>query len=209
VGYGYGAGLFILDAVGRYDYAINHVYNYEHPLSIISNSSSRGLGYETGDFTMPDGTDWTYNNEVTIVAPGRYVISTRPSTYMVANGNLADSVIKPAYLSFFNRISGTSMATPHAAGFVALVMEANASLKIDKVKQLIKESATNIRGYEAWEVGADYINMRAALAAKGFDNNQRDTINNRSDTEFFANIDVQAHKLSEGKLALIVRATSN
>jgi serine protease AprX len=134
VGYGSGAGMFILDAVGRYDYAINHLYDYEHPLRIMSNSSSRGLGYETGDFTMPDGTDWTYNNEVTIVALGRYVISTRPSTNMVANGNLADSVIEPAYLSFYARISVTSMATPHAAGFVALVMEANASLKIDKVK---------------------------------------------------------------------------
>jgi hypothetical protein len=103
VGYGSGAGLFILDAVGRYDYAINHVYDYEHPLRIMSSSSSRGLGYEAGDFTMPDGTDWTdwtYNNEVTIVAPGRYVISTRPSANMVAIGNLADSVIEPAYLSF-------------------------------------------------------------------------------------------------------------
>jgi hypothetical protein len=103
VGYGSGAGLFILDAVGRYDYAINHVYDYEHPLRIMSNSSSRGLGYEAGDFTMSDGTDWTdwtYNNEVTIVAPGRYVISTRPSANMVAIGNLADSVIEPAYLSF-------------------------------------------------------------------------------------------------------------
>ena len=54
-------------------------------------------------------------------------------------------------------------------------------------------------------MGAGYINARAAVAAaKGFDNNQRDTINNRPDTEFFANIDVQAHKLSERKLALIV-----
>jgi serine protease AprX len=267
VGYGSGAGLFILDAVGGYDYAINHVYDYEHPLRVMSNSwgsggkfdpkgpvnlasykaykfgilsvfaagnagsgenthnpyaqipwgmsvgagdtngnlvnfSSRGLEYETGDFTMPDGTDWTYNNEVTIVAPGRYVISTRSSTNMVANGNLADSVIEPAYLPFYTRISGTSMATPHAAGVVALVMEANPSLNIDEVKQLIKESATNMPGYEAWEVGAGYINARAAVAAaKGFDNNQKDTINNSSDSEFFANIDMQAQKLSEGKLA--------
>jgi serine protease AprX len=267
VGYGSGAGLFILDAVGGYDYAINHVYDYEHPLRVMSNSwgsggkfdpkgpvnlasykaykfgilsvfaagnsgsgenthnpyaqipwgmsvgagdtngnlvnfSSRGLEYETGDFTMPDGTDWTYDNEVTIVAPGRYVISTRSSTNMVANGNQADSVIEPAYLPFYTRISGTSMATPHAAGVVALVMEANPSLNIDEVKQLIKESATNMPGYEAWEVGAGYINARAAVAAaKGFDNNQKDTINNSSDSEFFANIDMQAQKLSEGKLA--------
>ncbi|AGH43354.1 S8 family peptidase [Paraglaciecola psychrophila] len=267
VGYGSGAGLFILDAVGGYDYAINHVYDYEHPLRVMSNSwgsggkfdpkgpvnlasykaykfgilsvfaagnagsgenthnpyaqipwgmsvgagdtngnlvnfSSRGLEYETGDFTMPDGTDWTYKNEVTIVAPGRYVISTRSSTNMVANGNQADSVIEPAYLPFYTRISGTSMATPHAAGVVALVMEANPSLNIDEVKQLIKESATNMPGYEAWEVGAGYINARAAVAAaKGFDNNQKETINNSSDSEFFANIDMQAQKISEGKLA--------
>jgi serine protease AprX len=267
VGYGSGAGLFILDAVGGYDYAINHVYDYEHPLRVMSNSwgsggkfdplgpvstasykaykfgilsvfaagnsgsgenthnpyaqipwgmsvgagdtngnlvnfSSRGLEYESGDFTMPDGKKWSYDNEVTIVAPGRYVISTRSSTNFVANGNQADSVIEPAYLPFYTRISGTSMATPHAAGVVALVMEANPSLSIDEVKQVIKESATNMPGYEAWEVGAGYINARAAVAAaKGFDNSQKDTINNSSDAEFFASIKMQAQILSEGKLA--------
>ena len=267
VGYGSGAGLFILDAVGGYDYAINHVYDYEHPLRVMSNSwgsggkfdpmgpvnlasykayrfgilsvfaagnsgtgenthnpyaqipwgmsvgagdtngnlvdfSSRGLEYETGEFIMPDGKEWTYDNEVTIVAPGRYVISTRSSTNMVANGNQADSVIEPAYIPFYTRISGTSMATPHAAGVVALVMEANPELNIDEVKQLIKESATNMPGYEAWEVGAGYINARAAVAAaKGYDNNQKDTVINSPDSEFFANINMQAQVISEGKLA--------
>jgi hypothetical protein len=163
-----------------------------------------GNEYTSRDVTIPDGTDWTYNNEVTIVAPGRYVISTRSSNNMVANGNLADSVIEPTYLPFYTRILGTSIATPHAAGVVALVMEANPLLKIDKVKQLVKKSAANMLSYEAWEVGAYYINARAAVAAKGFDNKQRDTINNCSDAEFFVNIDMQAHKFSEGKLALIV-----
>jgi serine protease AprX len=267
VGYGSGAALFILDAVGGYDYAINHIFDYENPLRVMSNSwgsggtfdpkgpvsmasysaykfgvlsvfaagnsgsgenthnpyaqipwgmsvgagdtngnlvefSSRGLEYESGDFTMPDGTKWTYDNEVTIVAPGRYVISTRSSTNFVANGNQADSVIEPAFLPFYTRISGTSMATPHAAGVVALVMEANPELSIDEVKQVIKESATNMPGYEAWEVGAGYINARAAVAAaQGFDNSQKETINNSSDSEFFASINMEAKKLAEGKLA--------
>ncbi|GAA0860077.1 S8 family peptidase [Aliiglaciecola litoralis] len=267
VGYGSGAGLFILDAVGGYDYAINHIWDYEHPLRIMSNSwgssgkfdpkspvvtasyaaykfgilsvfaagnsgsgenshnpyaqipwgmsvgagdtngnlvdfSSRGLEYETGTFTMPDGQEWTYNNEVTIVAPGRYTISTRSSTNMVANGGDDDLVIEPAHLPFYTRISGTSMATPHAAGVAALMMEANPSLNIDQIKQLMKESATNMPGYESWEVGAGYINARAAVAAaKGFDDDQKNSVNNSDDTVFNANVNMEAQLLSEGALA--------
>jgi serine protease AprX len=267
VGYGSGAGLFILDAVGGYDYAISNVYDYEHPLRIMSNSwgssgkfdekgpvtlasykaykfgilsvfaagnsgsgentnnpyaqlpwgmsvgagdsngnlvdfSSRGLTYETGDFTMPDNQEWTYTNEVTIVAPGRYLISTRSSTNMVANGADDDLYIAPEHVPFYTRISGTSMSTPHTAGVVALMMEANPSLNIDEIKQLIKESATNMPGYEAWEVGAGYINARAAVAAaKGFDRDQKLSINNSSDAVFNANVIMDPQVLGEGSLA--------
>ena len=38
IGYGSGAGLFILDVIGGYDYAINNIYDYEHPLRVMSNS---------------------------------------------------------------------------------------------------------------------------------------------------------------------------
>jgi len=267
VSYGSGAGLFILDAVGGYDYAINHVYDYEHPLRIMSNSwgssgkfdemdpvnlasykaykfgilsvfaagnsgagensnnpyaqipwgmsvgagdtngnlvdfSSRGLEYETGDFTMPDGQEWTYTNEVTIVAPGRYVISTRSSTNMVANGADADLVIAPEHIPFYTRISGTSMATPHTAGIAALMMEANPDLHIDQIKQLMKESATNMPGYESWEVGAGYVNARAAVAAaKGYDLDQKNSINNSSDAKFYSSINMEAQRITDGALA--------
>jgi serine protease AprX len=267
VGYGSGAGLFILDAVGGYDYAINHVYDYEHPLRIMSNSwgssgkfdangpvalasykaykfgvlsvfaagnsgsgensnnphaqipwgmsvgagdtngnlvdfSSRGLEYETGDFTMPDGKAWTYTNEVTIVAPGRYMVSTRSSTNMVANGLDDDLAIAPEHIPFYTRISGTSMATPHTAGVAALMMEANPSLSIDEIKQLMKESATNMPGYESWEVGAGYINAHAAVAAaKGYNLDHKKSVNNSADSSFNANINMQAAFIDEGAIA--------
>jgi serine protease AprX len=267
VGYGSGAGLFILDAVGGYDYAINHIYDYEHPLRIMSNSwgssgkfdhtgpvalasykaykfgvlsvfaagnsgsgensnnphaqipwgmsvgagdtngnlvdfSSRGLEYETGDFTMPDGKAWTYTNEVTIVAPGRYMVSTRSSTNMVANGGDADLVIAAEHIPFYTRISGTSMATPHTAGVAALMMEANPELSIDEIKQLMKESATNMPGYESWEVGAGYINAHAAVAAaKGKNADHKKSVNNSADSRFTASINMQAVAIAEGALA--------
>lgn len=41
----------------------------------------------------------------------------------------------------FRTISGTSMATPHVAGVIALVLSANASLTFDEVKQVLFTSA--------------------------------------------------------------------
>lgn len=231
VGYGSGAAIAILDAVGGYDYAINNVFSFNSPIRIMSNSwgssgkfspddpvsiasykayklgimsvfaagnsgpgedshnpyaqipwgmsvgagdkfgnlagfSSRGLKGESGSFTMPDNTEWTYNNEVSIVAPGVNIISTRASTNLVANGGDADiEAIETEYLPFYTMISGTSMATPHVAGIIALMMEANPDLSILEIKQLIQETATNMPGFEKWEVGGGYINAKAAVAA--------------------------------------------
>ena len=78
----------------------------------LAGFSSRGLKGETGDFTMPDGTQWTYNNEVSVVAPGVDIISTRAVLNAAANGGDADiDAIEPQNLPFYTMISGTSMAT--------------------------------------------------------------------------------------------------
>lgn len=220
VGYGSGAGVSILDAVGGYDYAINNVYAFNSPIRIMSNSwgssgkfspdspvsiasykayklgilsvfaagnsgpgedshnpyaqipwgisvgagdkfghlagfSSRGLKGESDTFQMPDNSTWTYNNEVTIVAPGVDIISTRASTNLVSNGGDADlDAIETEYVPFYTMISGTSMATPHVSGIIALMMEANPSLSLLDIKRLLQETATNMPGYQKWEVGA-------------------------------------------------------
>ncbi|MDF2178155.1 S8 family serine peptidase [Aliiglaciecola sp. CAU 1673] len=254
VGYGSGGGLFILDAVGGYDYAINHVYSFDDPIRVISNSwgssgkfdpagpvalasykahklgilsvfasgnsgpgedthnpyaqipwgiavgagdkdgklagfSSRGLKGEEGTFTMPDQTTWTYSNDVTIVAPGVDIIATRASTNLSANGGEADvEAIEPEYLPFYTMISGTSMATPHVSGIVAMMLEANPALDNLSIKRLLMETATNMPGYERWEVGAGYVNARAAVAAAlNYDPEHRITVNNLADKTFNAN----------------------
>lgn len=245
IGYGSGAGLSILDAVGGYDYAINNVYAFNSPIRIMSNSwgssgkfspdspvsiasykayklgilsvfaagnsgpgedshnpyaqipwgisvgagdkfgqlagfSSRGLKSETGTFAMPDNTTWTYNNEITVVAPGVNIISTRASTNLVSNGGEADlDAIETEYVPFYTMISGTSMATPHVAGIVALMMEANPNLSLLEIKRLLQETATNMPGYEKWEVGGGYVNAKSAVAAAlGFDMEHVASVNN-------------------------------
>ena len=231
VGYGSGGGLFILDGLGGFDYAITHQTSFEDPIRVITNSwgsdgefepespivhasyrayqrgivtlfaasnsgpgedthniyaqapwvlsvgagdalgaladfSSRGQKDESYDFQTYDGQTWTYTNDVSVVAPGVDVISTRAITNGTANGGEADAeAIDPAHLPFYTMISGTSMATPHVAGIVALLLEANPALRPLAVKRILQRTATNMPGREPWEAGAGYVNAHAAVAA--------------------------------------------
>ncbi|TDR19542.1 S8 family peptidase [Marinicella litoralis] len=252
IGYGSGAGLSILDALGGYDYAITHIWDFNSPIRVMSNSwgssgqyepdgpisvasykayklgmisvfaagndgpgedthnpyaqipwgmsvgagtkhgtlvdfSSRGKRFESGDFSMPDGTEWTYHNEVSIVAPGQDIISTRAKTNIASNGGDADiDAIETEYLPYYTMISGTSMATPHVAGIIALMLEANPDLSPLEVKTILQETATNIPGYEKWEVGGGYVNAKAAVAgALDYNTDYAKTVNNLN--EFNAN----------------------
>jgi serine protease AprX len=142
--------------------------------------SSRGKRGETGDFIMPDGSSWIYKNEVTIVAPGVNIISTRAKTNIASNGGADDvGVIENEYLPFYTRISGTSMAAPHVAGIVALMLEANPALTNLQIKAIIQQTATNMPGYQSWEVGAGHVNAYAAVAgALAYDEQNSATVNN-------------------------------
>jgi serine protease AprX len=232
VGYGSGAVISILDAVGGLDYAATNQFSYGAPIRVVSNSwgsagtfdptdpvsistyelykrgivtvfaagndgpgedthnpyaqapwvisvgasekdavltsfSSRGKRGESGSFTMPDGKTWTYFNEPTIVAPGVDIVSTRTLTGALppleAQNDAA--TIDPAYLPFYTHMSGTSMATPHVAGIIALMFEANPKLTPAQVKDIIERTATNMTGRTYWEAGAGHINTYEAVAA--------------------------------------------
>ncbi|WP_341501937.1 S8 family serine peptidase [Gallaecimonas sp. GXIMD4217] len=251
IGYGSGAGLSILDALGGYDYSIAHLWDFNSPIRIMSNSwgssgsfdphgpislasykayklgvlsvfaagndgpgedthnpyaqipwglsvgagtksgglagfSSRGKEGESGSFTMPDGSQWQYRNEVSIVAPGVDIISTRAVTNLASNGGAEDlDAMALEHVPYYTMISGTSMATPHVAGIAALMLEANPELTPLDIRRLLMETATNMPGYERWEVGAGYVNAKAAVAAaldertadQGTVNNLRDDFN--------------------------------
>jgi serine protease AprX len=115
-------------------------------------------------------------NAPTITAPGtgrefdtnankftEAIVSTRSTTNVVANGATSDTEIPTAYVPFYTQISGTSMATPHVAGVVALMLSANPKLTPAQVKQILTTTATRMPGYEDFEVGAGFINATAAV----------------------------------------------
>jgi serine protease AprX len=153
-------------------------------LADFSSRGTRGVG---GTFEM-DGKVWTWEDRPTVVAPGVDIISTRVLGPVSSLAIQADAeLIEPAYLPFYTSMSGTSMATPHAAGIVALLLEAKPELSPDEIKQVLQDTATNMPGYETWEVGTGYINAYAAIESVMFGTKYGSTVN--ANQTFHSNAD--------------------
>ncbi|MDC3424667.1 S8 family serine peptidase [Aquibacillus sp. 3ASR75-11] len=143
----------------------------------LADFSSRGTKGVGGTFEM-DGETWTWKDQPTITAPGVDIVSTRALAPVSSLALDQDAeYIETAYLPYYTTMSGTSMATPHVAGIVALMLEANPLLSPDEVKQMLQETATNMPGYEAWEVGAGYVNAYAAVDRAMFGKEYGKTVN--------------------------------
>ncbi|WP_417691094.1 S8 family peptidase [Pseudidiomarina sp.] len=116
---------------------------------MLADFSSRGVAGHP--YKLPD-----------ITAPGQDITSTRaPNTAIGAMGPVLDPA-HPEYAAYYHTISGTSMATPFVAGVAALLLEINPDLSPDQIEQIIKETAEPM-DYEPHEVGAGYIDVKAAV----------------------------------------------
>ncbi|MDG0816313.1 S8 family serine peptidase [Bdellovibrio sp. PAP01] len=65
----------------------------------------------------------------------------------------------------YTEFQGTSMATPHVAGVVALMKAANPRLKGAQVKAILKQSATPMAPNDKNQYGAGLVNAEAAVNA--------------------------------------------
>lgn len=129
----------------------------------LADFSSRGTKGVGGTFTI-DGQKWSWKDEPTVTAPGVDIVSTRVISPVGSLGIDQDaSSLDPAHLPYYTTMSGTSMATPHVAGIVALLLEADPTLSPQEIKDILVSTSTNMPGYETWEVGAGYVNAYAAL----------------------------------------------
>ncbi|MBI4494225.1 MAG: S8 family serine peptidase [Chloroflexi bacterium] len=92
-----------------------------------------------------------------ITAPGVQITAARdPSSFIGA-------IVSPRSTDSYMAMSGTSLAAPHVAGVVALMLEANDRLDPDEVKALLVRAADLIPGYDEYEVGAGFLNAFEAV----------------------------------------------
>jgi serine protease AprX len=96
-----------------------------------------------------------------ITAPGQEIEAAKSSqATIMATGVDPEN---PLYTT----ADGTSMATPHVAGVVALMVQARPKLSPQNVIDVIENTADNMPSYELFEVGFGYLNAyRAVLAAQ-------------------------------------------
>ena len=116
--------------------------------------------------------DKLYHPDIT--APGVHIVSTRASTGTVLNALDANHdfdltstcAISLANEPYYTCASGTSMATPHVVGVVALMQEAaGGTLSPDQVASTIVQTARPLPSFALWEVGAGYVDALAAVQA--------------------------------------------
>ena len=108
----------------------------------------------------------------TVTAPGVHIISTRASTGTVLNADdaphdfdLTSSCgLRQEFAAFYTCASGTSMASPHVTGVVALMQErAGGSLSPAQIRKLLVQTADPMAGYATFEVGAGMVNALEAV----------------------------------------------
>jgi serine protease AprX len=137
---------------------------------LLAPSSSRGaLGASQTYEVEVDGEILTVEDRPTVITPGTDYISARavaadPFLPLDLSSDVLDEDFTPAQVPFYTKKTGTSMAAPHLAGLTALLLEANPELTWREVKEIFKRTATNVPGYDSFEVGAGFANAEAALA---------------------------------------------
>ncbi|WP_088070652.1 S8 family serine peptidase [Gottfriedia luciferensis] len=114
-------------------------------------------GDKLADFSSRGPVNGNFEMKPEVTAPGVSVLSTVPS--YITNHDTPEN-----YKYAYERMDGTSMATPFAAGVAALLLGENHQLKPADVKAILMNTADKLNGdYSVFEVGAGRIDPYQAL----------------------------------------------
>ncbi|MEG2935266.1 MAG: S8 family serine peptidase, partial [Clostridium sp.] len=109
------------------------------------------------DFSSRGPVSGTIHIKPEITAPGVDILSTVP-------GYINDKDGYDNYDISYGRMSGTSMATPHVAGIVALMKEEHPDYTSQEVKSILMNTSEALNGdYSVFEVGAGRVNAFDAV----------------------------------------------
>jgi serine protease AprX len=159
------AGLVVVFAAGNAGPAPNTLNPYCVAVWLICVAAGQKDGSTLADFSSR-GIPGDSRYHPTLTAPGVDIAAARATTGLVMNTFFAVDLIDLGTDAVsYTAASGTSMATPHVSGTVALMLEANPALTPDQVKSLLEQTATPMPGYQRHEVGAGYLNAYEAARA--------------------------------------------
>ncbi|MHA1813365.1 MAG: S8 family serine peptidase, partial [Candidatus Thorarchaeota archaeon] len=149
----YDAGIVVVAASGNDGKGtISYPAAYDNAIAVGAIDSDHNLA----DFS-------NYGPEQEIVAPGVDIYSTMP-TYTVA----LNYWFMGGYSQNYDRMSGTSMATPMVAGVVALILSANPDLTPPEVRDILHTTSVDL-GSAGWDqyFGYGEVNAKAAVDEAG------------------------------------------
>ncbi|MGM0854735.1 MAG: S8 family serine peptidase [Bacillota bacterium] len=108
-------------------------------------------GNSLADFSSRGPSRVLYDIKPEVTAPGVAVFSTVPS-YMNGPDQIGN------YQYAYERLSGTSMATPNVSGVAALILQTNPNATPAEVKEKLMNTADSLSGdYSVFEVGAGQV----------------------------------------------------
>ncbi len=144
----------------------------------VTSVAAEDVNHQRGDFSS-NGLQYDNSKASTIGAGGHTVFTgdrigiyhpdiTTPGVAISSTCDTAGTAIGPCPPYGNATASGTSMASPHAAGAAAVLLQANPSLSVNQVRNALQSTAapvTDTAGAELgfWQVGYGHVDLAAAV----------------------------------------------
>ncbi|WP_088042551.1 S8 family serine peptidase [Bacillus sp. EAC] len=116
---------------------------------------------ELASFSSRGPSRVNYDIKPEVTAPGVSILSTVP---FYVNDKTVDGTKSGDYKYAYERMSGTSMATPYVAGVSALLLQSNKDLQPDDIKSILMNTADPLsKDYSVFEVGSGRVDVYEAI----------------------------------------------
>ncbi|GAA6744244.1 hypothetical protein Thermus71206_20860 [Thermus antranikianii] len=179
----YDLGMIVVFAAGNSGPNQDTLNPYSVSPCAISVAAGDKRGYLADFSSRGIPGDPLYHPDIT--APGVQIVAARASTCSLCALDTRTVSSDPLNAAFYTTMSGTSMATPHVSGTIALMLEANPGLTLEGILDIFRKTSrpmyyvksvnppngfdptqqpkVEVAQREEWEVGYGYLDAYGAV----------------------------------------------